>query len=902
MANTIKLKRGTSTPSTSDIASGEVAIDTSAKKLYINDSGTVKEIGGGGSVGGASGIDLNDSVKVRFGTGNDAELYFDGVNTYLKNTPASSFYIQSGGNLLLENTNGENYVKGVANGEVLLYHNGTEKFATTSYGNASAGQVRVTSSNATTPAFSVGDSGTGFYNTGTNAIGYSANGTQKWNINSSGDLRLVDSVKANFGTGDDLSIYHNSTNSYLENSTGNLIIDNSSGVDMYINSGNDIYIRPQGSENGIKVIGDAAVELYYANSKKFETTGDSGGGIKVFNDIIMPDSGVIRLGAASGGDLKIYHDGSNSYIDDAGTGNLYLRGSASIELRKAGGTEKMLYAEPDAAVELYYDNARKLRTTSTGIAVEDHLDMDDDHKIRLGSGGDCEVFHDGTNTMIDNNTGDLKISSSGTLRLRGGAVALYNEAQTETMLYAAANSSVQLMYDNAEKIRTTSSGLRINDSIYLYFGTGEDMLIGHDASHSYITNTTGELIITDTSLIRVRTDDFRIYKGNGTELMFRAEADGACGLRYDNSVKLETTSSGVTVTGVCNVTSYLNMTTADNQKIYLGQSNDLQIFHDGSNNYLRGYTAGQALYIDSLQDIRLRAGDNAGSYQNSIYMDNNGGVHCYYDNSKKMQTYSGGCIFQGNIKADQDDATLVLGASSDIQMWHGSGDSTLKNFTGDFQILCTGDDINIKAADDIRLKPQGDEAGVYVYGNAGVEIYYDNSKKLHSHSGGVTISGSVHMNDGNKYYCGNSDDLEIWNSGSHSYIKTGTSGHYLYIQNTNGSINIEAKINESSIWCGADGKVELYFDNSKKIETTSSGVNLTSGHLYPNSDNTHDLGTAGNRWRNVYTNDLHLSNQGHSNDVDGTWGSFTIQEGAEDLFLMNKRNGKRYKFNLTEVA
>ena len=50
MAAVIKLKRGTSTPSTSDIASGEVAIDTSAAKLYINDSGTVKEIGGGGGV------------------------------------------------------------------------------------------------------------------------------------------------------------------------------------------------------------------------------------------------------------------------------------------------------------------------------------------------------------------------------------------------------------------------------------------------------------------------------------------------------------------------------------------------------------------------------------------------------------------------------------------------------------------------------------------------------------------------------------------------------------------------------------------------------------------------------------------------------------------------------------
>ena len=47
MANVIKIKRGTSTPTTSDITSGEVAIDTSAQKFYVNDGGTVKEIGSG---------------------------------------------------------------------------------------------------------------------------------------------------------------------------------------------------------------------------------------------------------------------------------------------------------------------------------------------------------------------------------------------------------------------------------------------------------------------------------------------------------------------------------------------------------------------------------------------------------------------------------------------------------------------------------------------------------------------------------------------------------------------------------------------------------------------------------------------------------------------------------------
>ena len=54
MATVIKLKRGTTTPTTSDIVSGEVAVDTSAQKFYINDNGTIKEIGGG-SGGGSSG-------------------------------------------------------------------------------------------------------------------------------------------------------------------------------------------------------------------------------------------------------------------------------------------------------------------------------------------------------------------------------------------------------------------------------------------------------------------------------------------------------------------------------------------------------------------------------------------------------------------------------------------------------------------------------------------------------------------------------------------------------------------------------------------------------------------------------------------------------------------------------
>ena len=76
----------------------------------------------------------------------------------------------------------------------------------------------------------------------------------------------------------------------------------------------------------------------------------------------------------------------------------------------------------------------------------------------------------------------------------------------------------------------------------------------------------------------------------------------------------------------------------------------------------------------------------------------------------------------------------------------------------------------------------------------------------------------------------------------------------------------------------------------------------SSGHVLPAANDTYDLGSSSLRWKDIYTGDLNLSNEGKSNDVDGTWGNYTIQEGESDLFLINNRNGKKYKFNLTEVS
>ena len=87
------------------------------------------------------------------------------------------------------------------------------------------------------------------------------------------------------------------------------------------------------------------------------------------------------------------------------------------------------------------------------------------------------------------------------------------------------------------------------------------------------------------------------------------------------------------------------------------------------------------------------------------------------------------------------------------------------------------------------------------------------------------------------------------------------------------------------------------------VQASASAVSVTAGkHVNPASTNTTDLGTSSLRWRNLYTQDLQLSNESSGgNDVDGTWGDWTLQEGETDIFMINNRTGKKFKINMTEV-
>ena len=83
---------------------------------------------------------------------------------------------------------------------------------------------------------------------------------------------------------------------------------------------------------------------------------------------------------------------------------------------------------------------------------------------------------------------------------------------------------------------------------------------------------------------------------------------------------------------------------------------------------------------------------------------------------------------------------------------------------------------------------------------------------------------------------------------------------------------------------------------------------LTARAIVPQSDSTYNLGSNSVRWANIYgddirTGDLHLSNEhlDGGNSIDGSWGSYQIEEGEDNLFITNKRSGKKFRFVLEQV-
>ena len=592
-----------------------------------------------------------------------------------------------------------------------------------------------------------------------------------------------DGNKLYFGNGEDFSIYHDGSHSYIDDTgTGGLFIDASV-----------LTLRDDNDENYAVFTSDGSTDLYFNNSKKFETT-NSG---SIITGILTVTSDV-----SIGGTLT-YEDVTN--IDSVGV--VTARDGVNV----SGG-------------QLIVGSG--ITMGSAGVATfsgTSDVHLTDNVVLSLGDSSDLKLWHNNSDGHVVNYTGGLN--------LQGNTVRMKTENGGETYLTAAQNGAVDIYYDNSKKFETTNDGtvttgistatgvdvtsnltvgsgitmgsagvatfsgtsdVHLLDNIRLNIGDSSDLTLYHDGSTSNIVNTSGTL--------NVGVNNFVLQRQGLDETMLTAVANGAVSLYYDDAVKFNTTKFGTITTGIATATegditsqllvgSGITMGSAgvatfsgtgdvhllDNVQLNVGDGSDLVIKHDGSNSYIQETGTG-LLYVDSTQ---LIVRNSAGNEDVAKFVEN-AAVQLYYNNSQKFQTTKFGTITTGIATATEGDITSQLLVGSGI-----------------------------------------------TFGSAGV----------------ATFSGTsdVHLKDNVKLNVGDGSDLQVYHDGTHSYIKDAGTGYlrieaadYLqlgYSGQAAGFLNCES----------TSGAVIINYAGNEKLQTTNDGT-VTTGIATATSF-TDDLGS-----------------------------------------------------------
>ena len=194
---------------------------------------------------------------------------------------------------------------------------------------------------------------------------------------------------------------------------------------------------------------------------------DTNGSNINFGDSTSNGVNVNRLtfGTGTNGDLALWHDGSNSYIVDQGTGELRIRGAEVVKIQDSDSAEDMAVFNKNGSVELYHNNSKKAETYSAGLLITGTLSVDtgnivgnDNAKVKLGTGDDLQLFHSGSQSEINSITGGLVIKDTGGfMRIRSDELKIQSESN-ENYIECDANGAVQLFHNNSVKFVTSSSG------------------------------------------------------------------------------------------------------------------------------------------------------------------------------------------------------------------------------------------------------------------------------------------------------------------------------------------------------------------------------------------------------------------------------------------------------------
>jgi hypothetical protein len=272
----------------------------------------------------------------------------------------------------------------------------------------------------------------------------------------------------------------------------------------------------------------------------------------------------------TGNDLDIYHDGSHSWIKDNGTGNIIIdtTNGTEVNINSGGNAEFMGRFIKDGAVKLYFDNSKKIETTSTGVdvtgnvvvsgtvdgvdiasrdstltsttttagaalpkaggTITGNIAMGDNVSANFGASNDLQIYHSGSASYISD-------VGTGSLYLRGTNLVM-DSATGEKYIDCIANADVKLFYDNSSKLATTSTGIDVTGTVV--------------ADGLEIESNVPSITLKDTDN---PTGEMKL-RGANTEFVFdfdpsNAVANSQMDFKLDGSSKMKIKSTGIDVTG-----------------------------------------------------------------------------------------------------------------------------------------------------------------------------------------------------------------------------------------------------------------------------------------------------------------------------------------------------------------
>ena len=474
--------------------------------------------------------------------------------------------------------------------------------------------------------------------------------------------------------------------------------------------------------------------------------------LKVGTGVTIVSDGDVWVGGAVtiGGNLDV--TGDITYDEITGR-NLNITGISTFN-------DDILFKGANAGItSAYWDKSAN------------RLNINDDAKFSVGTGGDLEIYHNSTDSFI--------VNSTGTLKIRGSVVQL-DAPNAEMILQGNADGAVNLYHNGIKTLATEANGVRVygpeggSGILKLYADEGDD----NQDLWQIVATTGGEL-------------HFQSYTSGSWEDCLHLIGNGAAELYYDNTNRLQTESNGVRINGILktSITSGQALTYGDNAEIHLGSGDDLKLYHDGSYSYVKNSHAG-GLWVSS----DLVVINNAAVSENMAKFIADGAVELYHNHVKKFETYADGVKVFGQE-----------GTSSALQLLADDGDDD-----GDTWEIRSNQDVN-----DLTFKNDTSGSLTDI-----LTLEKDGDLKL---TGDLWCTA-----DSKKVQLGASADLQLYHDGSHSHILSNT-GNLRICADGAGELILTAKSGEESIVCVQDGKVRLNYDNSAKLETISTGVNVTGG-------------------------------------------------------------------------